>query len=42
MNDRDPILEEDAYMNLHRQIPGEPEPAFEEVSMLEKVLHTKP
>lgn len=37
MNDRDPNLEENAYMNLHRQIPGEPEPRFEEASMLEKV-----
>jgi N-dimethylarginine dimethylaminohydrolase len=37
MNDRDPNLEIDAYMNLHRQIPGEPEPAFEEPAMLEKV-----
>ncbi|MEE8121011.1 MAG: arginine deiminase-related protein, partial [Anaerolineales bacterium] len=29
--------EEEAYMNLHRRIPGEPEPAFEEPVMLEKV-----
>lgn len=26
-----------AYMNLHRRIPGEPKPAFEEPAMLEKV-----
>lgn len=26
-----------AYMNLHRRIPGEPEPAFEQPAMLEKV-----
>lgn len=37
MNEEDPILAEEAYMNLHRQIPGEPDPAFEEPAMLEKV-----
>jgi N-dimethylarginine dimethylaminohydrolase len=37
MNEQDPILAEEAYMNLHRQIPGEPDPAFEEPAMLEKV-----
>lgn len=37
MNEEDPILAEEAYMNLHRQIPGEPDPAFEEAGMLEKV-----
>lgn len=28
---------EEAYQNLHRRIPGEPEPAFEDPAMLEKV-----
>ena len=37
MNDQDAILAEEAYMNLHRKIPGEPEPPFEEPAMLEKV-----
>ena len=37
MNDKTPISATEAYMNLHRRIPGEPEPAFEEASMLEKV-----
>lgn len=37
MNDQDAILAEEAYMNLHRKIPGEPEPPFEELAMLEKV-----
>jgi N-dimethylarginine dimethylaminohydrolase len=37
MNERDTITAEEAYMNLHRLIPGEPEPRFEEAIMLEKV-----
>ena len=37
MNDQDAILAEEAYMNLHRKIPGEPDPPFEEPAMLEKV-----
>jgi N-dimethylarginine dimethylaminohydrolase len=37
MNDENPIFAEEAYMNLHRKIPGEPEPAFQEPNMLEKV-----
>jgi len=37
MNDQDAILAEEAYMNLHRKIPGEPDPPFEERAMLEKV-----
>lgn len=37
MNDQDPTQAYEAYMNLHKMIPGEPEPAFEEPSMLEKV-----
>lgn len=37
MNNNDPILAEESYMNLHRRILGEPEPAFEEPTMLEKV-----
>ena len=37
MNDQDAILAEEAYMNLHRKIPGEPAPPFEEPAMLEKV-----
>ncbi len=37
MNERDTVTAEEAYMNLHRMIPGEPEPPFEESAMLEKV-----
>ena len=37
MNDQDPTQAYEAYMNLHRIIPAEPEPAFEEPAMLEKV-----
>jgi N-dimethylarginine dimethylaminohydrolase len=37
MNDKNLISATEAYMNLHRRIPGEPEPAFEEANMLEKV-----
>lgn len=36
-NQQDPFTADDAYMNLHRQIPGEPEPAFEEPGMQERV-----
>ena len=35
------VSEYHAYMNLHRRIPGEPEPAFEEQKMLEKVWGKK-
>ena len=37
MNDQIPISAEEAYLNLHRRIPGEPEPPFEDASMMEKV-----
>ncbi len=37
MNDQSPIPASQAYLNLHRRIPGEPEPAFEDPTMLEKV-----
>lgn len=37
MNDENSITPIEAYMNLHRRIPGEPEPAFEQPAMLEKV-----
>lgn len=37
MTEKDPVTAVDAYMNLHRRIPGEPEPPFEESNMLEKV-----
>lgn len=35
--EQSPISEEKAYLNLHRQIPGVPEPAFENPTMMEKV-----
>jgi len=31
------VSEEEAYLNLHRRIPGEPEPAFEDPAMMKKV-----
>ncbi|MFC1922148.1 dimethylarginine dimethylaminohydrolase family protein [Chloroflexota bacterium] len=37
MSEQESISDYQAYMNLHRRIPGEPEPAFEEPAMLEKV-----
>jgi N-dimethylarginine dimethylaminohydrolase len=37
MNKHVKVSENQAYMNLHRRIQGEPEPAFEEPTMLEKV-----
>lgn len=37
MDEQDPWIAEDAYHKLHFNIPGEPEPAFEEPAMLEKV-----
>jgi N-dimethylarginine dimethylaminohydrolase len=37
MKKHERVSEFQAYMNLHRRIPGEPEPAFEEPVMLEKV-----
>jgi len=37
MKKHERVSEYQAYMNLHRRIPGEPEPAFEEPVMLEKV-----
>jgi N-dimethylarginine dimethylaminohydrolase len=37
MNDNKPVTPTEAYMNLHRRMPGEPEPAFEEPAMLEQV-----
>ena len=37
MSEQDPWLAEEAYMNLHRCILGESEPAFEEPELLEKV-----
>lgn len=41
MNEQESVSEYQAYMNLHRRIPGEPEPAFEEPAMLEKVWGRK-
>ncbi len=41
MNEQERVSPFEAYMNLHRRIPGEPEPAFEEPSMLEKVWGRK-
>jgi N-dimethylarginine dimethylaminohydrolase len=32
-----PVSEEEAYLNLHRRIPGEPEPVFEDPAMMKKV-----
>jgi N-dimethylarginine dimethylaminohydrolase len=37
VSEREPPTEVEAYMNLHRIIRAEPEPAFEEAAMLEKV-----
>lgn len=37
MENQEPTKAIEAYMNLHRRIPGEPEPPFEEPSSLEKV-----
>ena len=37
MSEQESVSDYQAYMNLHRRIPGEPEPAFEEPAMLEKV-----
>ena len=37
MDEEDYLIEEETYMNLYRRMPGEPEPAFEEPEMLEKV-----
>ena len=36
MSGQESVSDYQAYMNLHRRIPGEPEPAFEEPGMLEK------
>ena len=36
MSEQENVSAYQAYMNLHRRIPGEPEPAFEEPGMLEK------
>ena len=41
MNDHDPTQAYEAYMNLHRMIPGEPEPGFDEPAMLKKVWGRK-
>ncbi len=41
MSEQERVSEYQAYMNLHRRIPGEPEPAFEEPAMLEKVWGRK-
>ena len=35
------VSPDEAYLNLHRRIPGEPEPAFEDPAMLEKVWGRK-
>ena len=32
-----PVSADEAYLNLHRRMPGEPEPAFEDPGMMEKV-----
>ena len=40
MSDQDQWFPEEAYMNLHRRMPGEPEPAFEDPVMQEKVWGT--
>jgi len=37
MSEQESVSEYQAYMDLHRRIPGEPEPAFEEPAMLDKV-----
>jgi N-dimethylarginine dimethylaminohydrolase len=37
MDEEAHLFAEEAYMNLHRRIPGEPEPAFEEPEMMDKV-----
>jgi N-dimethylarginine dimethylaminohydrolase len=37
MSEQESVSAYQAYMNLHRRIPGEPEPAFEDPAMLEKV-----
>lgn len=37
MSEADPVDGVEAYMNLHRIIPAEPEPAFEEPGMMKKV-----
>lgn len=41
ISEQESVSEFQAYMNLHRRIPGEPEPAFEEAGMLEKVWGRK-
>lgn len=40
MSDQDQWFPEEAYMNLHCRMPGEPEPAFEDPVMQEKVWGT--
>ena len=37
MSHSEPLAPDEAYTNLHRRIPGEPEPAFEHPLMQEKV-----
>jgi N-dimethylarginine dimethylaminohydrolase len=37
MGTNDPLLAEQAYLNLQREVPGEPEPPFEDPSMMSKV-----
>ena len=32
-----PVSPDEAYLNLHRRMPGEPEPAFEDPAMMAKV-----
>lgn len=32
-----PVSPDEAYLNLHRRMPGEPEPAFEDPAMMKKV-----
>jgi N-dimethylarginine dimethylaminohydrolase len=41
MSTQESVSDFQAYMNLHRRIPGEPEPAFEEAAMLERVWGRK-
>lgn len=41
MSEQQSVSEYQAYTNLHRRIPGEPEPAFEDPPMLEKVWGRK-
>lgn len=37
MDNHDPFLAERAYLNLQREVPGEPDPPFEDRTMMQKV-----